>query len=479
MIEKELEIELKRDVFKRSYYEFFKWSFNILMPGEEYVDNFHIKYLCDILQEEVERVIARKEKTKDIIINIPPRTSKSLITSVCLMPWVWLNLPTAPFICVSFDEDLSYMNAQQSKDIIKSDEYQELFGDIYQIRKDSDSKGYFANNKGGFRLSKTVGANITGHKGLFILVDDPLNPKNAASDVLRATANTYYTSSLYNRLTPVQIGLRLIIMQRLHELDLSGYLLGKAPDSYLHICLPAEVSHRINPPELVEKYVEGLLDPHRLSLKVLNDFRSVLGSTGYAGQYMQSPSPDAGGIIRKAWFDIVQPSSVYRDATKSPIMFFLDTAYTEKQENDPTAIMACFKQDNFLYVLDVQEVRMTLPDLCKYLISYTQRWQYSSYSKIFVEPKASGIPLVQTIRATTMLNIIEMKAPKDSKVTRAQAVTPLIESRRVRLVDGLYVENYLGQLTLFPNGAHDDMVDITVYAIDELLKSTGPDIMWI
>jgi predicted phage terminase large subunit-like protein len=479
MIDKELELELKREVFKKSYFEFFKWSFNILMPGEEYVDNFHVKYLCDILQEEVLRVAARKEKNKDIIINIPPRTSKSLITSVCLMPWVWLILPTAPFICISFDEDLSYMNAQQSKDIIKSDEYQELFGDIYQIRKDSDSKGYFANTKGGFRLSKTVGANITGHKGLFILIDDPLNPKNAASDVLRNTANVYYTNSLYNRLTPVQIGLRVIIMQRLHELDLSGYLLGKAPDSYHHICLPAEVSHRVNPPELVKEYVDGLLDPNRLSKKVLNDFRSTLGSSGYAGQYMQSPSPDAGGIIRKAWFDIVQAQSVYRDAYKSPVHFILDTAFTDKTENDPTAILACFKQDNFLYVLDVQEVWLTLPDLCKYLINYTQRWQYSSYSKIFVEPKASGLPLVQTIRATTMLNIVELKSPKDSKVTRAQAVTPIIESRRVRLVDGPYVESYLGQLTLFPNGAHDDMVDVTVYAIDELLKSNGPDILWL
>lgn len=169
MISKELELELKREVYKESYFEFFKFCFKILFPSEEYVDTFHIKYLCDILQKEQERIERREEKTKDIIINIPPRSSKSLITSVCLQAWVWIRMPSATFITVSFDADLSMMNSQLCKDIIKSDEYQELFGHLYEIRGDADAKTYFANNKGGFRLSKTVGGNITGHKAIWIL----------------------------------------------------------------------------------------------------------------------------------------------------------------------------------------------------------------------------------------------------------------------------------------------------------------------
>ena len=104
MITSDLEIALKRTVFKNSYFEFFKWSFKILFPSERYEDNFHVKYLCDIYQAEIERMLRREEKDRDIIVNIPPRTSKSLITSVCLLPWAWLLDPTLPFISVSFDD---------------------------------------------------------------------------------------------------------------------------------------------------------------------------------------------------------------------------------------------------------------------------------------------------------------------------------------------------------------------------------------
>jgi len=164
-IDRELELELKRLIFTESYYEFFVWSFQILFPNEKYEDTFHIRYLCDLYQVEVERIIRKEERTTDLIVNIPPRTSKSLITSVSLLAWMWIKQASLPMISISFDEDLSLLNAQYSKDIIKSDEYQELFGHLYQIRSDADSKSYFMNDKGGFRLSKTTGSNITGHKG--------------------------------------------------------------------------------------------------------------------------------------------------------------------------------------------------------------------------------------------------------------------------------------------------------------------------
>lgn len=479
MVTDELESELKKLVFEDSYFEFFKWSFGLLFPNEKYEDAFHIKMLCDRYQEEIERIIAKEQKGKDIIVNIPPRTSKSLITSVCLLPWVWIKNATIPFISVSFDEELTLLNAQYSKDIINSDEYQKLFGDKFKIRRDADSKGYFMNDKGGFRLSKTTGANITGHKGAVIIVDDPQNPKTAESEVNRKTTIHYYTNSLYNRLTPVNLGVRIIIMQRLHEHDLTGYLLEKDPDSYEHICLPAELSPKVKPPELAERYVNGLLDPIRLSPQTLNSFRKTLGSRGYSGQYEQTPSPDEGGIIKKDWFDIVRPETLHRDTVNEPIHFIIDSAYTEKTENDPTAIFVCFKQNNTLYVLDVVEVWLEFPKLIQFLIGYVNRFQYSNNSKIFIEPKASGKSIAQQLRATTMLNVVEVEAPSDDKVTRAHSVTPTLEGRRVKLVEGQYIQHFLEQLSMFPNANHDDMVDTTVMAVKELLLSNGPDFIFM
>lgn len=480
VIDYSLELELKKQVFEESYYEFFKWCFKKLFPNEAYEDTFHIKYLCDIYQAEVERILRKEEKDKDIIVNIPPRTSKSLITNVCLLPWMWIKDSTLPMISVSFDEELTLLNAQYAKDIINTPEYQKMWGDKFKIRREYDSKGFFMNDKGGFRMSKTTGSNITGHKGVVLLVDDPQNPKTAESEVMRKSTISYYTNSLYNRLTPVNLGVRIIIMQRLHEDDLTGYLLKNNGDAYRHICLPAKESQLVKPVELKVRYCEGLLDPNRLSLKILIDFQKTLGSRGFAGQYGQDPAPDEGGIIKPEWFDIVRPETLRRDINLEPIHFFIDSAYTEKTENDPTAILTCYRSGNFIYILDVQEVWLEFPQLIQWLLNYTQRFQYHQQnSKIFIEPKASGKSIAQQLRVVSMLNIVEMEAPKDDKVTRAHGVSPTLEGRRIKLIDGSYVDKFMDQLRLFPNAKHDDMVDDLVNCVNELLITNGPDFIWM
>lgn len=173
-ISRELARDIKREVLKNNYFEFFKFAFEILHPGTKYSDNFHVKYLCDLLQEEAERILQKIEKDKDLLINIPPRTSKSLIFSVCFLPWVWLRDPSKKFICISNDDQLALLNSQYSRDIIAHPEYQELFSDCFTIRPDIDSKGYFANNYGGYRLSRSSGTNVTGYSCDYCFTGDQL-----------------------------------------------------------------------------------------------------------------------------------------------------------------------------------------------------------------------------------------------------------------------------------------------------------------
>lgn len=479
-LSQELERDIKREVLKDSYYEFFKWAFDLLHPSSKYEDNFHVKYLCDLLQEEAERILRLEEKDLDILINIPPRTSKSLIFSVCFLPWVWIKNPAKKFITVSFDAQLALVNAQLSRDIIAHPEYQELFGDCYAIRGDADSKGYFLNNYGGYRLSRTTGQNITGFSADFIIVDDPDSAMSVYSPTEREFVHKYYFEALYNRLTPPTLGVRIVLQQRLHEMDLTGAILERQPKNYQHICLPAELNGTVTPAHLGEFYTNGLLDPRRLSITTLMEFKSTLGTKGYTGQYLQSPSPDEGGIFKRDWFDIVSPMGLLRDPINNPVHFFLDTAYTEKQENDPSAILTCYKKDNMLYILDVHEVWMEFPALVKHITNHVQKYQYNSYSKIFVEPKASGKSLVQQLRASTQLNVVELEPPKESKVTRANAVSPICESKRVKLIEGGYVTNFVDQITTFPHAVHDDMLDDLVHAVDKLLKKdASPDFIFI
>lgn len=476
---RKLELQLRQEVYEESYYEFFKWAFNILLPNEKYEDNFHIKFLCDLYQKEIERIIRREEKFEDLLINIPPRTSKSLVTSVVLLAWAWIKDPTIPMISVSFDDQLTLVNAQLCRDLIGSDEYQELFGHKFQIRKDVDSKGYFMNTSGGFRLSKTTGSNITGHKGMIIVVDDPQNPKTSESEVYRQAAIDYYTKALYNRLTPINLGIRIIIMQRLHQKDLTGYLLADSPENYRHICLPATVSQLVKPDFLTEYYQNGLLDPIRLSRKELSNFRKVLGSVGYSGQYDQTPSPDEGGIIKTEWFDIIDPRELKRDVNESPICFCIDPAYTKNHENDPSAILTCFMQNNHLYILDVHEVWMEFPDLIKHITSHVQKYHYTRQSKIYIEPKASGKSIVQQLRHSTQLNVIESKPPDTDKIVRVNSISPILESRRVKLVDGMYITKFLEQCRLFPNAEHDDMVDTLTISVQEILFDNSPAFLFL
>lgn len=479
MLDYELEKELKRRIFKKSYYEFFKWSFNILEPQTRLEDTFHIKYLCDLLQAEVERIIRREAKGKDIIINIPPRTSKSKIVSQSLLAWVWIVAPHLKMIAVSFDEKLTLTNAQYCKDIIKSADYQELFGHIFQIRKDIDSKERFANDKGGERLSVTTGSNITGFGAELIVVDDPQNPKTAESEVERDNTTRYYVESLYNRLTPLNLGVRIVVQQRLHYEDLTGYLLTKDPTGYVHINLPAELSSDVMPKELIKFYKDGLLDPIRLSRNELIKLKKQ-GSRYYAGQYLQTPSPDEGGIIKKLWFEIVEPGNLVRDSYNESIHFFIDSAYTAKTANDPTAILVCFCRQNVIYVLEVLEVWLDFPDLIKFLQEYVVKFHISSNSKLFVEEAASGLSIIQQLRSTTRLNVVGIPKPKDDKVTRAHSITAKLEGGRVKLVKGGYIDNFINQCAAFPTGKHDDMLDTLIHAVTQLLiESETPDIIMI
>jgi predicted phage terminase large subunit-like protein len=297
------------------------------------------------------------------------------------------------------------------------------------------------------------------------------------SQVERDFVHRYYFEALYNRLTPPNFGFRCIVQQRLHEMDLTGAVLQRQPTSYKHICLPAEISQHIKPEILKEKYVNGLLDPGRLNLKILQEFKQTLGSSTYTGQYLQTPTPDEGGIFKKDWFEIISPESITRDPSNNPIHFFLDTAYTDKTSNDPTGICTCFAKDNQLYILDVCEVWMEFPQLLEFLKKHILKFHYHHQnSRIYVEPKASGKSVVQQLKSSTMLNVVELESPKDSKVTRANAITPICESKRVKLVRGNYIQQFTDQLISFPNSQRDDMTDAFVYAVNKLLPiNTSPD----
>ena len=236
-----------------------------------------------------------KESGEDLIINVPPGTTKSLTASVMFPAWVWARMAEAQFITASHKYDLAMDLSRKSRDVITSEKYQETFSDII-LRSDQKVKTHYMNTYGGFRVASGAGG-VVGFHGHFIIVDDPIDPTEVSDSGINA-ANIWMDETLSQRKVDKRITPMILIMQRLHQDDPTAHMIASSPkDGIKHICLPAEVSEDVKPPELKEYYVNGLLDPVRQSRKVLIEAMAK-GEYFYAGQFMQNPKPRGGGMFK-------------------------------------------------------------------------------------------------------------------------------------------------------------------------------------
>jgi predicted phage terminase large subunit-like protein len=472
-----LKFALEKKLSEMSFYEFFKAAWVVVEPAVPLSTNWHHKYICDTLQEECERIIAQKPKTKDIIINVPFRSTKSLIVTVMFPVWAWIKSPKLRFITSSYSATLSIELATKSRDIIFSDWFKTRWGDVFHIKKDQNLKERYENNFVGMRRATSVGGTVTGQGADFLIVDDPLSPQMANSATERENANEWYRTTFYSRLNQPDIGVRIIIMQRVHEDDLTGFLLGKETRlKYRHVCIPAKSGDGNIKPAYLEKFYEKgtqLFWKDRFSQKILDDYKSALGSYGYAGQLQQTPTPLDSGMIHKDWFKIDR----YR-VDESIVNFVIDPAYTADQKNDPSALLAYTYKENRWQIVDCVNVYKEFPDLVKFIQQWVQKNGYTNRSRIYVEPKASGKSIVQTLVRETGLNVKEDKPPTKDKVARVSDVSASLESGRVSLLNGDWNDEFLDQLAKFPAAKHDDMVDCLVMAVNKEIWSGGGKVLY-
>ena len=463
--DKALKFALEKKLCELSFYEFFQRAWHIVEPSIKLSTNWHHKYLCDVLQEECERIIANKPKTRDIIINIPFRATKSILVTVMFPVWCWIKNPKLRFITASYSADLSIEHSTRSRDIINSDWFKERWGELFHIKKDQNLKSRYENNFLGVRRATSVGGTVTGQGGDFLIVDDPVSPQHAASEIERENANEWYRTTFYSRLNNPHTGIRIIIMQRIHDNDLSGFLLygGESRIKYQHICIPVEISNDVKPKKLESFYDEdGLFWSDRFSRTILDDYKQALGSYGYAGQLMQTPTPLNSGMIKSEWIKIDQYKIVDDNTV---VNFVIDPAYTSNEKNDPSALLAYTFKDNKWQIIDCVNVYKEFPELVRFIPQWVTKNGYSNRSRIYVEPKASGKSIVQTLQKETGLNVREDKPPSKDKVARVQDISASLESGRVSLLRGKWNEEFVQQLVKFPSAKHDDMVDCLVMAI--------------
>lgn len=453
--------ECRRDFF---YFVRLFWS-TIIQEAPVY--NWHIPYLCSELEKIAHPIFLRQPKLYDLIINIPPATTKSTIVTIMFPVWLWINDPTIRIITNSYSGALSIDHATKSKDIIQSDRFRVLFPEI-QIRRDKSGKQNYENTATGYRYATSTGATITGFHGHIIINDDPVNPKQAESEPMRYMANEH-TKTLSSRKVDKAITPMVTIMQRLHQDDVTGFLLSNKGEMVKHINLPAIDCDEVNPPELRANYVDGLLDPVRLSRQVLAEAKVDLGSRAFSGQYLQSPSVAGGNIVKEAWFNIISQQDFYALRYKETIHSFLDTAYDHKhngRDNDPSGIISACKIRGNIYITNACKMYKEFPELVKFLPEWMHGGGHTDKSTLRIEPKANGKSVVQYLKSMSDLNVVETPPPTDSKAERLHAISPKIECGRVFLVEGKWNEEFIDEVCGFPNKSHDEYVDILGYAIN-------------
>jgi len=435
-------------------------------PGKVFVDNWHIRFLCDLLQGEVERVGRGEKKIHDIIINIPPRSLKSFTATVAIGPWAWIKWSHLKFISSSHSADLSIEHNVITRNIIATDWYRDNWGSKVNVLSGEDTKGDFKFAEGGGKRATSVKGGISGSGGDIIAADDLLNPRKSASDVERKEAINHFDKTLSTRLDHPETGLFIIIEHRLHDEDLTGHLLKKDSSRYIHICIPAEMSEDIKPVYLREFYENGLFFPSRFPIKYLNRQQVTLGTSGYQGQYNQTPAAAGGNMILNKWFGRFNLSDLPKFI---PWNFVIDGAYTEKKTNS-ASVLLCYTMHHYdLYIKDIASIWMAQPDFLRFIKEFAYRNGYNRRSRIYIEPKANGISTAQTLRRYTKLNIILDKPPTVDKISRVNATLPFMEARRVYLLEGAsWIESFLYETGMFPNIKQNGQVDCLCMAADKV-----------
>jgi intein/homing endonuclease/phage terminase large subunit-like protein len=309
--------KFKAKLCRASFAEFVKEFWDQVPGAAPLVWNWHMDVLCNELQDVAERVFRGERKKHDVIFNVSPGTSKSSISSILFHPWTWTRMPEARHLCASHTAELVLDLAHKAREVIRGEKYHEFFPEV-ELTKSQDAKSLYRNTRGGDRFACTVaGKSPTGFHAHFLIIDDALDPKKAASETELKIAQSFMTEVLPSRKVDKEVSVIFLIMQRLHETDPTGVMLAVAKregaSTVRHVCLPAELAEGVNisPPELREKYIDGLMDPRRLSRSSLMEARSN-GEYSYAGQYLQSPITIGGGMFRVGMFNQRAKAAPYK-----------------------------------------------------------------------------------------------------------------------------------------------------------------------
>lgn len=447
---------------------FIRQSWHILEPATTYLHNWHI----DCISEHLEAVTAGD--IKRLLVNIPPRYMKSTIITIMWPVWEWLRKPWVRYMFDSYSEELMQEHNVSRRTIIESEWFQARYCDRFQLRRDDNRKSQFTNNHRGVMVANRA---ATGKGGNRVIIDDPLDPEQAYSDAERESANRRFKVKLSNRLNNKKEDAIIVVMQRVHDKDVSGEALAQG---YLQLKLPSEVGKRtiVHFPisgRVIIRKPGDLLWPEREGPAEIAAARVAMGTWAYAAQYLQEPAPIEGGIIKREWW------RWYRQAPGKfdEILQSWDLTFKDTKSSDRVAGQVWGRRGAEFFLLDYVCERMSFSATIQAVRSMRSKWPNAR--RILIEDAANGPAVIDALKKK-ITGIVAI-SPDGSKESRVHAVSPEVEAGNVFLpmvMDGAgnwsphpWAEDFVRLCALFPKGEYDDPVDAFTQAIRRLTKGAG------
>ena len=408
---------------------------------------------------------------KKLMLFVPPQHGKSELASRCLPAFALGVNPDLKIVGTSYSIDLARSFNRDIQRIIDSEEYRQVFPNtqintknVVTVQSYLRNSEMFEviNHKGSYKCVGVMGG-LSGFPVDIAIIDDPVK------DALEAYSQTYrdrvwewYLNVLLTRLH--NKSKQIIIMTRWHQDDLCGRILEQEPNEWELVVYPAILDEKTDgdPRNIGEALwaerhsLEKLLKTKQMSERVFNSL------------YQQRPTSIEGAILKKQWFGRFDMEEI----AGCPVNFMVDTAYTSNSANDANAILAYVIKDNIGHILNMTVKRLEFPELCRQLQNDYNMYG-SNRSIVYIEPKASGKSVVQQLKKTTGLNVTEAPSPTTDKESRAYAISSVIESGRIKLLNGAsWVDNLLEECAAFPNAKNDDQVDTVIMLCEKMGKQS-------
>jgi len=401
---------------------------------------------------------------------MPPRCMKSLCVSVFFPVWVWTFKPESRWLFASYAQSLSMRDSLKCRRIIESPKYKRLFGDVFKITGDQNTKTRFENDKTGHRISTSVGGALTGEGGDFLVIDDGQNASEASSEAIVQGTMEWTDNAWSTRGNNPKTVVKIVVMQRLSENDITGHLLSQG--GYVHLVLPMEFDPDRRCTTSIgwsdPRTEEGeLLWPERFDQASLDEFKLRLGSYAYAGQMNQRPAPKGGGMFQRAWFEIVKAAP----AMGRRVRYWDRAGTVKKNGNKPdwtVGLKMVKDKDGVHYIEHLVRFQESSLKVQQTIKNTATQDGYTCKIYLEEEPGASGKAEVEgLIRLLGGFAAYPDKVQQD-KITRANPLAAQVEAGNVKLVEGEWNEAFLKELESFPFGSNDDQVDAASGAYNSL-----------